>query len=69
MSSDELDTRPHPREDVNVLRLPHSDLNRTVAQLLLQQVESDLSVVAKNVAGTVLQGDHHYAHGCVGPTK
>ena len=32
MSSDELDTRPRPREDVQVLRLPYSDLNRTGAQ-------------------------------------
>ena len=32
MSSDELDTRTHLREDVKVLQLPHSDLNRTVAQ-------------------------------------
>ena len=32
MSSDELDTRPRLREDVTVLRLPHSDLNRTVTQ-------------------------------------
>ena len=31
-SSDELDTRTHPREDVMILRLPHSDLNQTVAQ-------------------------------------
>ena len=30
MSSGELDTRPRPREDVKALRLPHSDLNRTV---------------------------------------
>ena len=32
MSSGELDTHPGPREDVKVLRLPHSYLNRTVAQ-------------------------------------
>ena len=32
MSSDELDMRTHPREDVKVLRLPHSDPNRPVAQ-------------------------------------
>ena len=31
MSSDELDPRTLAREDVKVLRLPHSDLNRTVA--------------------------------------
>ena len=45
MSSDELDTRPHPREDVKVLRLPQSfgsQSNGRATQLISSR---DMSVV------------------------